>query len=320
MRAQNVRGSLDHDLMSVVDRFGGPFTPVGFYYRTMIRPRRAWPLYEKVLRNLAGLGRVGGASHRRYDTEHRSVDVLVIGGGGAGRRAAGEAAATGASVLLVDEGHPFNGRGYDVLAPARALADLRGRARPRRRGRRPLPRPCRSDRRRDRRPRAAARLPGQRPRRRDAPGRGAPAGRRMGDPPGDARGRRRRCRRSCRLPRARRRRDRRGRRSAAEQLSASRAPRARSARSRLDGRRIDCDLLVASGAQPARVLAALAGRRACRVRAAARRLRPGRSPPGVEVVGGAAGAGRQQPVAAGLRRRRRQVLRLRLRGRDGRRT
>ena len=48
----------------VVDRVGGPFTPVGFYYRTMIRPRRAWPLYEQFLRNVAGLGRVpaGGPS------------------------------------------------------------------------------------------------------------------------------------------------------------------------------------------------------------------------------------------------------------------
>ena len=64
VRAQNVLGSVDRDLLSVVDRVGGPFTPVGFYYRTMIRPRRLWPLYEKVLRNLAGLGRVSrGGGH-----------------------------------------------------------------------------------------------------------------------------------------------------------------------------------------------------------------------------------------------------------------
>ncbi|HWQ22748.1 MAG TPA: 2Fe-2S iron-sulfur cluster-binding protein, partial [Gaiellaceae bacterium] len=69
---QNVWGSLDRDLLSLTDKIGGPFTPVGFYYRTMIRPRRLWPLYEKVLRNLAGLGRVGGAGQgRRYDVEHR---------------------------------------------------------------------------------------------------------------------------------------------------------------------------------------------------------------------------------------------------------
>ena len=57
-RAQNVLGSLDRDLLAVIDKIGGPFTPVGFYYRTMIRPRRLWPLYEKLLRNVAGLGRV----------------------------------------------------------------------------------------------------------------------------------------------------------------------------------------------------------------------------------------------------------------------
>ena len=58
VQPQNVLGSLDRDLVSVVDKIGGPFTPVGFYYRTMIRPRSLWPLYEKFLRNVAGLGRV----------------------------------------------------------------------------------------------------------------------------------------------------------------------------------------------------------------------------------------------------------------------
>ena len=55
---QNVLGTLDFDLLSVTDKLGGPFTPVGFYYRTMIRPRRMWPLYEKFLRNVAGLGKL----------------------------------------------------------------------------------------------------------------------------------------------------------------------------------------------------------------------------------------------------------------------
>src|SRR5437764_7884892 len=118
VRDQHVLGSAARDLLGIVDKVGGPFTPVGFYYRTMIRPRRAWPLYEKVLRNLAGLGRVGGATHRRYDTEHRRVDVLVIGGGAAGRAAA---AAGEGEVLLVDEGEPHDAP-YEVLAPASALA------------------------------------------------------------------------------------------------------------------------------------------------------------------------------------------------------
>src|SRR5690349_11102886 len=127
VRAQNVLGSLDRDFLSVVDRVGGPFTPVGFYYRTMLRPRRAWPVYERVLRNLAGLGRVPTTGEpRRYDAEHRRVDVLVICGGRSGRQAAADAAASGAGVLLVDEWGGFESDGYEVLAPARAIGIYEG--------------------------------------------------------------------------------------------------------------------------------------------------------------------------------------------------
>jgi sarcosine oxidase subunit alpha len=126
---QNVLGSLDHDLLSAVDRFGGPFTPVGFYYRTMIRPRRLWPYYEKFLRNVAGLGRIDKHAGRveRFDTEHRSTDVLVIGGGRSGLRAAREAAARGDRVVLVDES-PANERpeGVEVIAPGRAIGVYEG--------------------------------------------------------------------------------------------------------------------------------------------------------------------------------------------------
>ena len=54
----NASPSLEHDVMAVTDVVGGPFTPPGFYYKTFIRPRRLWPLYEKVLRRAAGLGRL----------------------------------------------------------------------------------------------------------------------------------------------------------------------------------------------------------------------------------------------------------------------
>jgi len=127
---QNVWGKLDLDVLSLTDKVGGPFTPVGFYYRTMIRPRRAWPLYEKVLRNLAGLGRVDerGGHSRRYDVEHRRARVLVVGGSEAGRAAALAAAAEGPGVVLVDEGPRQLGEmdGVEVLTPARALGIWEG--------------------------------------------------------------------------------------------------------------------------------------------------------------------------------------------------
>jgi sarcosine oxidase subunit alpha len=125
--AQNVLGSLERDWLSVVDKLGGPFTPVGFYYRTMIRPRRAWPLYEKFLRGVAGLGVVSGTGqHVRRDTEHRRARVLVVGGGRAGREAARAAAAEGPGVVLVDERGADEIPGVEVIAPATALAIYEG--------------------------------------------------------------------------------------------------------------------------------------------------------------------------------------------------
>jgi sarcosine oxidase, subunit alpha len=117
--AQNVRGSLDHDLLAVTDKIGGPFTPVGFYYRTMTRPRRAWPLYEKFLRSVAGLGKVDKhrGRERRYDVEHRRAEVLVIGAGRAGRKAARRHAAEGRRVVAVetDPARVDSGEGFEVV-------------------------------------------------------------------------------------------------------------------------------------------------------------------------------------------------------------
>jgi sarcosine oxidase, subunit alpha len=110
VRPQNVLGSLEHDALVVTDKLGGPFTPVGFYYRTMIRPRWAWPLYEKFLRNVAGLGKLD---------EH-------VGGGQAGREAARAHAAAGRQVVLVDEGLVDPLAGVEVVSPGRALGIWEG--------------------------------------------------------------------------------------------------------------------------------------------------------------------------------------------------
>ncbi len=109
----NASPSLEFDVMRATDVVGGPFTPPGFYYKTFIRPRRLWPLYEKVLRHAAGLGRLRKSQpEREWRTEYRRrhADVLVVGGGAAGLSAAIAAAELGADVVLADEGPEPGGR------------------------------------------------------------------------------------------------------------------------------------------------------------------------------------------------------------------
>ncbi|MGH3046628.1 MAG: 2Fe-2S iron-sulfur cluster-binding protein [Gaiellaceae bacterium] len=118
VEAQNVWGSLQRDLLAVTDKLGGPFTPVGFYYRTMIRPRSAWPLYERFLRSVAGLGPVDKHAKRsgRFDTEHGHADVLVIGAGPSGLEAAQRHAAAGRRVVVVDmDDAPSDGAGFESI-------------------------------------------------------------------------------------------------------------------------------------------------------------------------------------------------------------
>ena len=127
----NALPSLEHDAMRATDIFGGPFTPPGFYYKTFIRPRRLWPLYEKLLRNAAGLGKLRHEQpEREWRTEYRRrhADVLVVGGGIAGLQAAIAAAELGADTVLADEG-PEPGGQQLIESGGVDVAELVARAR-----------------------------------------------------------------------------------------------------------------------------------------------------------------------------------------------
>ncbi|MYE88191.1 FAD-dependent oxidoreductase [Candidatus Poribacteria bacterium] len=109
VRAQNVWPSLNRDLLSLT-QLGSRFMPVGFYYKTFIRPQKLWPLYEHTLRHAAGLGEVDiDTPLGNFDKQYLHTDVVVVGGGPAGISAALSAAEAGAQVLLFDENPALGG-------------------------------------------------------------------------------------------------------------------------------------------------------------------------------------------------------------------
>jgi sarcosine oxidase subunit alpha len=102
--SQNRWPSLRFDIGAFNDLLS-PFFAAGFYYKTFMWPKAAWhKLYEPFIRRAAGLGE----APREDDPDHYAnrfahCDVLIAGAGVAGLTAALSAAATGASVILVDE-------------------------------------------------------------------------------------------------------------------------------------------------------------------------------------------------------------------------
>jgi sarcosine oxidase, subunit alpha len=103
VRPQNAWPSLDFDVLRVFDRCDR-LLPVGFYYKRFHKPAWMWPVYEHALRNIAGIGRIDveALAEMHAAVEHLHADVCVLGGGPAGLGAAAEAAAAGASVVLLD--------------------------------------------------------------------------------------------------------------------------------------------------------------------------------------------------------------------------
>ena len=101
---QNAWPSLERDALSVMDRFGWAM-PVGFYYKSLYRPRLLWKAVSPMIRRVAGLGAVNVDAPSGAAYEHRSqhAEVAVVGGGPAGMSAALAASDAGVRVALVDD-------------------------------------------------------------------------------------------------------------------------------------------------------------------------------------------------------------------------
>ncbi|MCR9085890.1 MAG: sarcosine oxidase subunit alpha family protein [Rhodobacteraceae bacterium] len=111
--SQNAWPSLRFDL-GAVSGLASPVLGAGFYYKTFIGPfrqtTRFWKWCEHFIRKAAGMGRGTYRSDPdAYEKRHRTVDVLVIGGGAAGLSAALAAGRSGAQVLLVEQDFALGG-------------------------------------------------------------------------------------------------------------------------------------------------------------------------------------------------------------------
>ena len=113
IKAQNVQGSANFDLMAFMDKLDW-MMPAGFYYRTMHKPAAIWPYAMKFIRKAAGLGTISADFEMagRFDEIFLTADVCVIGGGAAGMMAALAAAESGVRVVLL-ESRPYLGGCWD---------------------------------------------------------------------------------------------------------------------------------------------------------------------------------------------------------------
>ncbi len=117
---------MERDVLSILDRLH-VLLPVGFYYKTFIRPRWMWAVADRVIRRTVGLGRLPAGPAGASTSRHLHCDVLVVGGGESGRAAAVSAADRGEHAVLCDEGEVADPpEGVDVLARHAAIGAYEG--------------------------------------------------------------------------------------------------------------------------------------------------------------------------------------------------
>ncbi len=113
IKEQNVKGSAKNDMLGFLDKMDWAM-PAGFYYDTMHKPAKIWPVAMKQIRKAAGIGKLSPDHHMpgKYDEIYPTCDVCVIGGGPAGMKAALAAAEKGLRVILI-ENRPWLGGHFD---------------------------------------------------------------------------------------------------------------------------------------------------------------------------------------------------------------
>lgn len=106
--SQNCWPTLDFDAGRINDWLH-PLLPAGFYNKMFKWP--SWHAFEPAIRRMAGLGRVPeGPDPDRYECRNAHCDVVVVGAGAAGLRAAEIAAQAGARVILIESSQSCGGR------------------------------------------------------------------------------------------------------------------------------------------------------------------------------------------------------------------
>ena len=109
--SQNHWPSLEFDVGAINAKLSA-FLPAGFYYKTFMFPRAFWKhIFEPIIRQSAGLGKAPTQRDAdRYEHTYAFCDLLVIGGGVAGLRAALVAGQAGLRVILLEQNIHFGGR------------------------------------------------------------------------------------------------------------------------------------------------------------------------------------------------------------------
>ncbi len=122
---QNAWPSVNFDLMAINDILV-PLLPNEFYYKMFHKPRWLWPIAEKQIRKVAGLGKIDTAGHAintRYEKRYRFPGVCVIGGGPAGLAAARAALSEDKQVLMIDDEPEMGGHSRHTITKVKGCED-----------------------------------------------------------------------------------------------------------------------------------------------------------------------------------------------------